>query len=59
MALWSFFLLQAAFVYVPARLTCRATAETHKEASDTPDGFARAYQAAEQALRLMPTHTIR
>jgi hypothetical protein len=50
LAIWSFFLVQAAFVLIPARLTQWPTADLGEEVEGPPDGFVRAYHAATQAL---------
>ena len=56
LAIWSFFLVQAAFVLIPAQFMRRSTAPSGTTLGDAPDGFGRAYYAAEQALeRLMTT----
>jgi hypothetical protein len=47
---WSFFLMQAVFVFVPSRLTWRTPAEGYVAAGQEVDGFVLAYQAAQQAL---------
>jgi len=59
LALWSFFLLQAAFVYIPARLAHRTTARTCEAGGSGPEVFARAHQAAEHALRLLQRPVVR
>lgn len=48
--IWSFFLVQAAFVLIPARLTRRPAADIGETRGGSPDGFGRAYRVAEQAL---------
>lgn len=50
LAIWSFFLVQAAFVLIPARLTRRTAADLCEEVGSAPDGFGRAHHAAGQAL---------
>jgi hypothetical protein len=56
LALWSFFLVQAAFVLIPAQGMRRSSAPNGTTLGDAPDDFWRAYHAAEQALeRLMTT----
>jgi len=50
LAIWGFFLVQAAFVLIPARLTRRPTADIYEQLRGSPDGFGRAHHAAEQAL---------
>jgi hypothetical protein len=56
LTLWSFFLVQAAFVLIPAQFMRQAATPSGTTLGDTPDGFGRAYHAAEQALeRLMTT----
>jgi hypothetical protein len=55
LALWSFFLVQAAFVLIPTRLTRRPAVQRNKAMTGLPDGFMSAYQAAEQALGRLHT----
>ena len=55
LALWSFFLVQAAFVLIPTRLTRRPAVQRDKAMAGLPDGFMPAYQAAEQALGRLRT----
>jgi hypothetical protein len=56
LALWSFFLVQATFVLIPAHYRRRPAPSGGVTPGGATDGFARAYQAAEQALeRLTPT----
>src|SRR5262245_2917295 len=56
LAIWSFFLVQAAFVLIPAQFLRRSAAPSDTTLGSAPDGFGRAYHAAEQALeRLMTT----
>ena len=50
LATWSFFLVQAAFVLIPAQCLRRPVMPAGATQGDTPDGFGRAYHAAEQAL---------
>ena len=50
LAIWSFFLVQAAFVLIPAQFLCRPAAPGSATLGDTPDDFGPAYHAAEQAL---------
>jgi hypothetical protein len=50
LAIWSFFLVQAAFVLIPARLTRRPAADIGAAVGGASDGFGRAHHAAEQAL---------
>jgi hypothetical protein len=50
LAIWSFFLVQAAFVLIPARLTRRPAADIGEALGGALDGFGRAHHAAEQAL---------
>lgn len=55
LAIWSFFLVQAAFVLIPARLTRRSTTDVYEKPGGAPDGFGRAHHAAEQALGRLAT----
>ena len=55
LAIWSFFLVQAAFVLIPAQFMRRAARPTGETLSGTLDGFGRAYHAAEQALERLTT----
>jgi hypothetical protein len=55
LALWSFFLVQAAFVLIPAQFLRRSTAPSGTTLGDAPDDFGRAYHAAEQALERLTT----
>lgn len=57
-AIWSFFLVQAAFVLIPARLTRRPTVDIGAEPVDAPHGFARAHHAAAQALDRLATRGV-
>jgi hypothetical protein len=50
LALWCFFLVQALFVAIPARISRDGCAE---QADDSEDRFQRAYRSAEAALRRM------
>ena len=59
LAIWSFFLVQAAFVLIPARLTQQPAADLGEEVGGSPDGFGRAYHAAEQALDRLATRVAR
>ena len=59
LAIWSFFLAQAAFVLIPARLTRRPAADLGEEVGSSPDGFGRAHHAAEQALDRLATRVAR
>jgi signal transduction histidine kinase len=59
LAIWSFFLVQAAFVLIPARLTRRPAADLGEEVGGSPDGFGRAHHAAEQALDRLATRVAR
>jgi hypothetical protein len=51
LASWSFFLLQAAGVFVPLRLTSQATAAEGTAGEQQVDRFTLAYQAAQKAFR--------
>jgi hypothetical protein len=55
LATWSFFLVQAAFVLIPAQCLHRPATPTGATQEGTSDGFARAYHAAEQALERLVT----
>src|SRR5262249_43008358 len=55
LASWSFFLVQAAFVFIPARLTRRSAPDMYADLGGEPDGFGRAHHAAEQALNRLAT----
>ena len=55
LAIWGFFLVQAAFVLIPARLTRRPAADLGAEVGGAPYGFRRAHHAAEQALDRLVT----
>jgi hypothetical protein len=55
LAIWSFFLVQAAFVLIPAQGLRRPASLVGAMQGDTPDGFGRAYHAAEQALERLTT----
>jgi hypothetical protein len=55
LATWSFFLVQAAFVLIPAQCMRRPATPVGATLGGTPDGFGRAYHAAEQALERLPT----
>jgi hypothetical protein len=55
LAIWSFFLAQAAFVLIPAQFLHRAAAPSSTTLGGAPDGFRRAYHAAEQALERLMT----
>ena len=57
LALWSFFLVQAAFVFIPTRMTHQPAVERYKASTDLADSFMHAYQAAEQALGRLHTRT--
>lgn len=50
LAVWGFFLLQAAFVFIPARLARQRAYRRALDPTTPPDHFGRAYQAAEEAL---------
>ena len=53
LAIWCFFLTQALFVAIPARLSGRKT--TPQTGTESDDRFQRAYSAAEAALRKLST----
>ena len=55
LAIWSFFLVQAASVLIPPRLTRRSATNMYDELGGVSDGFARAHHAAEQALHRLAT----
>ena len=55
LAIWSFFLVQAAFVLIPAPGTHRPATPLGATPGGAPDGFGRAYHAAEQALERLTT----
>lgn len=55
LAIWSFFLVQAAFVLIPARLTRRPAADVSEGLGGAPNDFGRAHHAAEQALDRLAT----
>jgi len=55
LAIWSFFLVQAAFVLIPAQFMRRAATPTGETLGVAPDGFGRAYHVAEQALERLRT----
>jgi len=55
LAIWGFFLVQAAFVFIPARLTRRSATDLDEELGGAPDSFGRAHHAAEQALARLTT----
>ena len=55
LALWSFFLVQAAFVLIPAQCLRRSSAPRSTTLGDDPGNFWRAYYAAEQALERLTT----
>jgi hypothetical protein len=55
LALWSFFLVQAAFVLIPAQFLRRSATLSSTTLGGAPDGFGRAYHAAEQALERLTT----
>lgn len=59
LALWSFLLVQATFVWIPAQLSRRSTATPSAAPGSPADGFTRAYQAAEHALRRLEARTAR
>lgn len=56
LATWSFFLLQALFVWIPSRL--RSPASTTQEEVDGGDSFRKAHQAAQQALARLHTQSV-
>ena len=55
LAIWSFFLIQAAFVLIPAQGIRWPAMPLGATPGGTPDGFGRAYHAAEQALERLTT----
>ena len=55
LAIWSFFLVQAAFVLIPAQCMHRSATPGGTTLGGTPDGFGQAYHAAEQALERLTT----
>jgi len=55
LATWSFFLAQAAFVLIPAQCMRRPVMPVGATLGGAPDGFERAYHAAEQALERLLT----
>lgn len=55
LAIWSFFLVQAAFVLIPAQGIRRPAVSLGLTPGSPPDGFGRAYHAAEQALERLTT----
>jgi len=55
LAIWSFFLVQAAFVLIPARLTRRPAVDISEELRGSLNHFGRAHHAAEQALNRLAT----
>jgi hypothetical protein len=55
LAIWSFFLVQAAFVLIPAQGIRRPAVALGPTPGSPPDGFGRAYHAAEQALERLTT----
>jgi len=55
LATWSFFLVQAAFVLIPAQCLRRPATPAGATQGGTPDGFGLAYHAAEQALERLTT----
>jgi hypothetical protein len=55
LAIWSFFLVQAAFVLIPAQGIRRPAVPLGVTTGSPPDGFGRAYHAAEQALERLTT----
>jgi hypothetical protein len=55
LAIWSFFLAQAAFVLIPAQFLHRAAVPSSTTLGGAPDGFGPAYHAAEQALERLMT----
>jgi hypothetical protein len=55
LALWSFFLVQAAFVFIPAQWMHRPAAPSSATLGGAADDFGRAYHAAEQALERLTT----
>jgi hypothetical protein len=55
LAIWSFFLVQAAFVFIPAQFIRRSARPSGTTLGGAPDGFGLAYHAAEQALERLTT----
>ena len=55
LAIWSFFLVQAASVLIPAQCMRRPATPVGTTLGGTPDGFGCAYHAAEQALGRLTT----
>ena len=55
LAIWSFFLVQTAFVFIPAQFMHRPGAPSGTMLGGAPDGFGQAYHAAEQALERLTT----
>jgi len=55
LAIWSFFLVQAAFVFIPARFTRRPLADRYEEVRGAPNSFGHAHHAAEEALDRLAT----
>ena len=55
LATWSFFLVQATFVLIPAQFMRRPATPLGATLAGAPDGFGRAYHAAEQALERLTT----
>ena len=55
LAIWSFFLVQAAFVLIPAQFIRRSATPSGTTLGGAPDGFGLAYHAAEQALERLTT----
>jgi len=55
LAIWSFFLVQATFVLIPAQFMRRPATPPGVTLGGAPDGFGRAYHAAEQALERLTT----
>jgi hypothetical protein len=55
LAIWSFFLVQAAFVLIPAQVMRRAATPPGETLGGAPDDFGQAYHAAEQALERLTT----
>jgi hypothetical protein len=55
LAIWSFFLVQAAFVFIPAQFIGRSATPSGTTLGGAPDGFGLAYHAAEQALERLTT----
>jgi hypothetical protein len=55
LAIWSFFLVQAAFVLIPVQGIRRPAVLLGMTPGSPPDGFGRAYHAAERALERLTT----